>query len=455
MTTERFCCDAARAAAGRVMPHSLELERALLGGLIFKPEALAWLDVEEADFHDPRNRVVLAAMRSLYADHVAIDELTLEAQLRLERRFEAIGGTGYLAELVSRVPTTDNAEHYAEVLRRRRIERDLLWQLGRAEAEIYGGQAIAEGAELVDEVVAELGRIEKGKKRSRVTLFDAVLAEARRALAPEQESPGLPTGIPGLDAKTGGVPRGTTLVVGGRPGGGKSALANLQIAIEIATHVGPVLELTWEDRERTVGRRGLSRFTGVEGRRLRSGDLDLQERALVGELLERQPPEVLKRIFIEHMHGQSIDQATRLARSYIRGEGVVCVIGDYLQRIPPPRYMRGADTNKVREAVVNIWDELVGGEDVGGVLLSQLTRECVKEGRAPRPEDLRDSGAIEQVAKQIWLVHEVPRGPSKGDWILVRKDSGGEVGKVPVIFDRAAMTFRDRPVEVGGLHDDE
>jgi replicative DNA helicase len=434
------------------MPHSFELERALLGGLLFKPEQLAWMDVQEEDFHDPRHRVVLAAMLALYADKVAIDEVTLEAQLRLERRFEAIGGWAFLTPIVTKLPTTDNAEHYAEVLRRRRIERDLLWQMGKASAEIYAGQAPAEGAELVDEVIGELGRIETGKKRQRRTLFDAVIAEARRVLAPERESPGLPTGIPGLDAKTGGVPRGTTLVVGGRPGGGKSALVGIQIAITIAELVGPVLVGTWEDRDKTLGRRGVSRFTGVEGKRLRAGDLDLQERARVAELLERQAPEVLKRIFIEHMHGQPIDQFARLARSYIRGEGVVCIVGDYLQRIPPPRYMRGADTNKVREAVVNAWDELIGAEDVGGVLLSQLTRECVREGRAPRADDLRDSGAIEQVAKQIWLVHETPRS---GDWILVRKDSGGEVGKVPVIFDRVNMTFRDRPVEVGGLHDDD
>ena len=74
-------------------------------------------------------------------------------------------------------------------------------------------------------------------------------------------------------------------------------------------------------------------------------------------------------------------------------------------------------------------------------------------GPAPRPDALRDSGAIEQVAKQIWMLHESKRD---GDEILVLKDSGGEVGHIAVDFDRVSMTFRERAEQrPGGLHADD
>ena len=432
------------------LPHSFEAEEALLGGLLLNPDQLAWLDVDEDEFHNPRYRVVFAAMRRVADKRLAVDPVTVEAELRHDGKLEAIGGMAFLGQLMLKVPTAENTVHYAELLRRRRIERDLVTAMGEATASILGGRAIAEGAELLDEVVAELGRIEVGKKRSRRTLFDAVVTEQLRVLSPQRDTPGLPTGIPRLDRATGGVPRGTTLVIGGRPGGGKSALAAIQIAATVALEVGPVLVGTWEDRDTTLGRRGLSRLSGVAGKRIRLGDLDMWEQNAVAAAV---PPDAWKRIYIEHMHGRPIDEFCRLARSYIRGEGVVLLVGDYIQRMRPPRALRGADTNKIREAVVNEWDELVGSENVGGLLLSQLTRECVREGRAPRPDDLRDSGAIEQVAKQIWMLHESKRD---GDEILVLKDSGGEVGHIAVDFDRVSMTFRERAEQrPGGLHADD
>src|SRR5690349_12484922 len=93
----------------RVLPHNLDAEGSVLGGILLRNDVLTSLDTLEVDdFYDPRHKAVFAAMRNLEAVSRPIDVVTLEAELEKTGKLDAIGGVAFLGELVLRVPTPEN-----------------------------------------------------------------------------------------------------------------------------------------------------------------------------------------------------------------------------------------------------------------------------------------------------------------------------------------------------------
>src|SRR5260370_20558607 len=97
----------------RVLPHSIDAEASILGGIILRNDVLAQLDTLEVDdFYDHRHKVVFQAMRNLEASARPIDVVTLENEIEKAGKLDAIGGIGFLGELAMRVPTADNVLAY-------------------------------------------------------------------------------------------------------------------------------------------------------------------------------------------------------------------------------------------------------------------------------------------------------------------------------------------------------
>src|SRR6185503_12060088 len=111
----------------RVLPHNLDAEASVLGGILLRNDVLSQLDTLEVDdFYDPRHKAVFAAMRNLEATAKPIDLVTLEAELQKIGKLDAIGGVAFLGELALRVPTPENVSHYAEIVSDKHAARKLM-----------------------------------------------------------------------------------------------------------------------------------------------------------------------------------------------------------------------------------------------------------------------------------------------------------------------------------------
>lgn len=122
----------------RVVPRSLEAEASMLGGILLRNSVMAELrEHEPDDFYDPKHKLVFTAMRSLEAAARPIDIVTLEAELSRMGSLDAVGGIGYLSDLSVRVPTAENAAHYARIVREKRAARDLMLAASEIAAKGY------------------------------------------------------------------------------------------------------------------------------------------------------------------------------------------------------------------------------------------------------------------------------------------------------------------------------
>src|SRR5262245_7702970 len=111
----------------RIPPQNLDAEKSLLGGVLLRNEALNQIEtLQPESFYDPKHREIFRAMRALEARSQPIDPVTLEEQLQREGKLTAVGGIGYLSELLSTVPTADNITHYAEIVQDKSTARRLI-----------------------------------------------------------------------------------------------------------------------------------------------------------------------------------------------------------------------------------------------------------------------------------------------------------------------------------------
>src|SRR6266481_3511198 len=115
----------------RVLPHNLDAEASILGGVILRNDVLLHLEsLETDDFYDHRHKVVFEAIRNLEAVAKPIDVVTLENEIEKGGKLDAIGGIAFLGELTLRVPTADNVLSYAEIVRDHSQARNLIFAAG-------------------------------------------------------------------------------------------------------------------------------------------------------------------------------------------------------------------------------------------------------------------------------------------------------------------------------------
>lgn len=439
------------AADGGFLPSDVQAERCILGAVLIRPDVAGWLELDARAFYDPKNRYVWDAMRAVAATGRPIDEVTLQSELWSRGRLDAIGGLAYLGELANAVATAANVEAYAEIVRTHWVTRQVLEVAGRARGLVLAGGY--EGDELRDELCGELQRITGGKSDKVHTLAEAELEVQRTIVEPTEgdELELLDTGIPGIE-----VPRGVTTIVGARPSGGKTALI-LQALVGLVRATGDhAVMCLGEDKYRTLGRRTLADATGIDGARLRRrSDLDMFE---IGQVQAYVPEEIKSRIHIVHVHGQTMGTALRVVKALAHQHKLVAFAHDYVQRSRPEPDTRGQKRHDQIRVSADMFDVLAADLGCVALLGSQLNRDHERERRAPEGRDLKDCGALEEIAKMTFLLQVLkgPRGELLDELLVhVSKNSEGAAGGVfPLGFDRAHQRFYEVEESNHGLHDE-
>ncbi len=432
----------------RIPPQNLDAEKALLGSIMLRPGGFAEvLDfVREESFYSGRHRLIWRTMFELYNKNTPIDLLSLSSRLTEKNELEAAGGAGYLTELAVSVPSTTNLTHYAEIIQKKQLLRNLI-----DASEYIGGLGYAEAEDLETLMDSAEKRIFEITNRSAVHRFVELkdtLSEAWERLdrlhKSGNELRGIPTGFRELDNKLAGFQKSDLIILAARPSMGKTSLA-LDIARMAATnHKVPVGIFSLEMSSQQLVDRMLAAESRVDAWKLRTGKLNAAEEfskirdSL--DLLSKAP------IYIDDQPANNILKMRSVARRLKSEKALGLIIVDYLQLMAPTQARHSDNLVQQVTEISRSLKHLARELDVPVLALSQLSRAVEARGGRPRLSDLRDSGSIEQDADVVMFIHREDKYKEDSDRpniaeILIEKHRNGPTGKVELYFDEKKASF--------------
>ncbi|MGE4652883.1 MAG: DnaB-like helicase N-terminal domain-containing protein, partial [Myxococcota bacterium] len=202
---------------GRVPPHDLEAEKAVLSALLLDNDAIHRVlnDVTPEDFYHPSHAQIYQGMLSLQDENEPVDLHTLSDHLNQQKRLDAVGGVVFLSELADYEATAANVEHHARIIRDKADKRNLIRVAGEiAEA---GFDSSEKAAQLLDSAESQVFELSQERSRSTFTALDVGLHDAMNHVDMLMERSGELTGVPSsfrdLDADTGGMQPGELVIL--------------------------------------------------------------------------------------------------------------------------------------------------------------------------------------------------------------------------------------------------
>ena len=418
--------------AERVIPHSNDAERSVLGAAMLDERALIEVaeKVKPADFYNKSHQEIFAAMMELHRNNSPVDSLTVSEELAKRGVLEMTGGRGYVAGLASDVPSIANASEYAEIVAQKALLRELIIASDDVMTKSYADDSDAQS--MLDYAEQQIMEIAKGRQsRSFVALRDILLENMElisERSKTEGQITGVPTGLIDVDRTTSGLQKSDLVILAARPSMGKTAFA-LCVAKNAASKGNRVMIFSLEMSKEQLTQRLLAMESLIDATKLRTGDLNTEDwKALskAADALDKAP------IYIDDTPGMPLMEMKNKCRRLKEKEGLDLVIVDYLQLME----MGGRVESRQLEvaALSRQLKQMARELDCPVIALSQLSRasEQRKDNR-PVLSDLRDSGAIEQDADVVFFLYrdEVynPETETPGECeVIIAKQRNGPIG---------------------------
>lgn len=435
----------------KITPHNIEAEQATLGALLIDQNAIyKVVDViTPSDFYQPAHQRIYSAIVECTEKNKPFDVMSLTNYMREKGTLKDIGGAGYIAELTSYVTTASHVLHYAEIVREKKILRDLI----SASAEITEDalKSTDDIEDLMDSVEHKIFSIaQRSTSQNFVPIKDELktaLERIERLHEHKGALRGVPTGFTKLDNLLSGLQKSNLVILAARPSLGKTTLA-----IDIAKHAAtkakvPVGIFSLEMSRDEVVDRFISSASNVSLWRLRTGqissDTDFKMIQQGLDNLNDAP------IYIEDAASPTIMHIRAMARRLQLQHGLGLIIVDYLQLISPRKHTDNmvAQITEISRGLKLLAREL----SVPVLALSQLSRAVEqRDSKRPQLHDLRDSGSIEQDADVVMFIYRKDRdrqdiSPEEQNMaeILVAKHRNGPLGTVKLRFEQDAVSFRE------------
>jgi replicative DNA helicase len=435
----------------KLPPQNIEAEQAVLGAILFDnealPKALEILSTE--DFYRDNHRRLYSSMIELFERNEPIDMVTLTDYLRKNGLLDSIGGISYLSYLANSVPTSANIRHHAKIVREKAILRSLIQVSTQITSKVYEDSTDAD--EMVD--YAERLIFDIADKRTKTTFFSLrnIINDTFKTIehlySKKEAITGIPSGFKDIDVLTSGFQPGDLIVVGGRPGMGKTAFA-----LNIAQHVGielkePVAIFSLEMSKEQLAMRMLCAESMVNASYVRKGFISKQDwpklTKAAGKLADAP-------IFIDDSSAITVlDVRAKARRLKKERGGLSLIVVDYLQLMKSRGNFerREQEISDISRALKALAKEL----RVPVIALSQLNRAVEQRGGDKRPglADLRESGAIEQDADVIIFLYrdEIynknnPANKGKAE-VIIAKQRNGPTGVVNLTYLADCTRFVD------------
>ena len=431
----------------RMPPQSLESEKAVLGSIMLRPGVF----IEIADrlapesFYAEKHRKIYEVMMDLSMRNEPIDILTLSHHLKEKKTLEAIGGSTYLTELTNSVPSSTNAEYYADIVGEKYILRKLI-ETGASLAELGYDTEQRSVDDILDTAEKEVFALAEGPKKAKYLTLKDTLPEAwariERLHETKGELRGVPTGFQALDDMLSGFQNADLIILAARPSMGKTTLALDFARLTATRHNIGVGIFSLEMSSQQLVDRLLSAESRVNAWSLRTGRLssDHEFTALRDsmERLSKAP------IFIDDQPSSSIVHIRSVARRLKAEHNIGFIIVDYLQLMTTTKHYDSM-VNQVTE-ISHSLKALAREINVPVLALAQLSRAVEQRGGEPRLSDLRDSGSIEQDADVVMFIHREDKINKDSDRpniakILIEKHRNGATGFVELFFDGKTTSF--------------
>ena len=469
--------------AFRVQPHNIEAEQALLGAILVNNEAFYRVSdfLEPKHFFEPIHQRIFELAAGLVRAGKLATPVTLKTFLPVDFDIAGLTVNQYLARLAAEATTIINAEDYGRTIYDLSLRRDLI-VIGEDMVNLaYDAPVEATPQTHIEEAerklyqLAETGRYESGFQRFAQALTTAV-DMAAQAYQRDGSLSGLATSMTDLDARMGGLQPSDLIILAGRPGMGKTALAT-NIAYNVAK--------AWQGKQRADGHmetvnggivgffslemsaeqlatRIISEQTGIPSNKIRRGAIDEGDFEKIKDVsieLQHLP------FYVDETGGLSIGQLAARARRLKRQRGLDLLVVDYVQLLQGSS--QRASENRVQEIteITTRLKALAKELNIPILALSQLSRQVeAREDKRPQLSDLRESGSIEQDADVVLFVfreeyyHQM-RKPAEAnrekfaEWlaegervggraeVIISKQRHGPTGTVELFFDASVTRF--------------
>ena len=475
----------------RLPPSNVQAEQALLGALLANNRAYERVSdfLIAEHFVDPiHGRIFQAITRRVEAGQLA-DAVTLKAEFEHGGVLDEVGGTAYLAQLLTAMVGIINAGEYGRAIHDAWLRRQLIEIGEQVVNHAFGADPELDGKQQIELAESDLFKLAtQGGAEGGFISFEKALAEAilgaERAFHRSGHVSGLSTGLRDLDKKTGGMHPSDLMILAGRPGMGKTALAT-KMAFGAARALlaearqtdpnavpkGSVAVFSLEMSAEQLATRLLAEEARVSGDRIRRGEIgqrDFDRFVQVSRELASLP------LHIDDTPAITLSALRTRCRRLKRTKGLNLVVVDYLQLMRPSAgtkpESRVLEISQITQGLKAIAKELA----VPVLALSQLSRAVEsREDKRPQLSDLRESGTIEQDADMVLFVYRdeyylqqrVPKQMAYDNedkfqsalekWqrdmelvhskaeVLIEKQRHGPTGKVDLFFEGEFTRFAD------------
>jgi len=446
----------------RQLPSDVDAEEAVIASLLVDEDAVYKVHgiVRPEDFYREQNRWSYEACLALMERGESINQVTVAHELARQNRLEDVGGPAYLSRIVVELPTPIGVEHYAYIVQRDSVYRNLIGatrQIG--EMAMQGGPRVEEVLTRAEDLIFALHRGDRFRDFYHIRQLLEQYLEAPGIEARDSSAiSGIRTGFVDLDTLLGGLKRSDLAILAARPSLGKTSLA-LNIARNAAVGQGArVAIFSLEMAAGQLAQRMLASESGIDSTRLRLGE---QTEAEEQKIMHAMGVLADAEIYIDDMAVQRVSEIRGKAHRLHRERPLDLIVVDYLQLIQGAAGRhdgRVAEVSEISRALKALAREL----DVTVLACSQLSR--APEQRVPHIpmlSDLRESGSIEQDADVVVFIYREDVYVNEEEWqrinpgrpfpegiaqVIIAKHRNGPTGTVHMRFRKHLTRFEDLAV---------
>lgn len=429
----------------RTQPFRIEAEQAVLGAILDDPNRIGTITqlLKTEDFYIPKHQEIFTALKSMFQRSLKIDRVTLIDTLESMGAYNKEDGSRYIQEIIDVAPASSNVDDYVRIVKEQSTLRSLINAANEIIAHAYEPhESIEEALNFAESQI--FGITNDNTTKDLIPIQEAIsmtFKDLREIAQNPEVAAGTPTGFKYLDNVLVGMGRGDLIIVGARPGMGKTSFA-LNIATSVAKATKKAVAVfSLEMSVSQVVTRMLSSEAMIDSKKLRSAQLDESDwesiTKVASELGETN-------ILIDDSSGVTVSNIKSKLRK-VKNLGLVIV--DYLQLLTGEKHLdnRVLEVSDITRGLKLLAKEL----GVPIICCAQLSRDNEKRNKGdkrPVLSDLRDSGSIEQDADIVLFLYReeyYSSEPTAQDTaeIIVAKNRHGETGTVTMGWNGAFTKF--------------
>ena len=432
------------------IPHSLEAEKALIGGIFYDNEIFDEIQdlVRADDFYNSENSAIFQLMNKLHSESRGIDPVLVADEIKRSNFKNKEEIQEVLSEILEDITSSYNLLEYAELIK----EKAMLRKLGNIGAKIteiaYREEGTADSiVDKAEEMVLNLSnKILKSEIINIGSLSVDELTRLDEMRKNRDKILGIPTGFVDLDRMTGGLNNSDLIILAARPAMGKTAFA-LNLALNAANISNKnVLIFSLEMPAQQLYQRLLAMESEIGQGKIKMGNLTEDEWARMAFSMGNLSS---KNIFVADLPNTNVLEIRSYARKMKSNDKLDLIVIDYLQLINGTRVSRGEfnrqqEVSDISRALKGLAREL----NVPIIALSQLSRSVEQRmDKRPMLSDLRESGAIEQDADIVAFLYRedyyIPETENKGiSELIIGKHRNGAVGTIKLLFLNEITKFK-------------